>query len=128
MEAAREDDPELGELLEVMALWREHVGITDEAVGSDPIAARDLAARAASRAPTQMGAPTDYAVPDLREALLRIAGERGVISTRRLGKWLLSREGRIVDGLALRRRPSGRDGATRWAHYSAAGWAPAGRR
>lgn len=36
--------------------------------------------------------------PDLRRALLRVAGTDGQINTRTLGCWLRSRAGRTIDG------------------------------
>ncbi|MGI4942041.1 MAG: hypothetical protein ACRYHQ_16020, partial [Janthinobacterium lividum] len=87
MESAREDDPELTEMREVLALWQQHVG-------ADGRTARDIAEEASRRLASQMGEPTDFAAPELRDALLRVAGDRGTISTRRLSKWLLDHEGR----------------------------------
>ena len=109
MEAAREDDPELGELREVMAFWREGLGV------GEAYTARELAEAAAAHEPTVIGEPTAPALPDLRDAFLRIAGERGTISTRRLGKWLLGREGRIVDGLRIAKAGLAHGSVVRWA-------------
>ena len=39
--------------------------------------------------------------PEFRDLLMRIAGDRGGVSTRRLARWLRRSEGRIVDGLKL---------------------------
>jgi hypothetical protein len=36
-----------------------------------------------------------------RDLLIRIAGDRGSVSTRSLARWLRRFEGRIVDGLKL---------------------------
>ncbi|MGI4941677.1 MAG: bifunctional DNA primase/polymerase [Janthinobacterium lividum] len=108
MESAREDDPELTEMREVLALWQQHVG-------TDGRTARDIAEEASRRATSQMGEPTDFAAPELRDALLRIAGDRGTISTRRLGKWLMDHEGRIVGGMRIARAGSAQGGVHRWA-------------
>ncbi|MGI4976796.1 MAG: bifunctional DNA primase/polymerase [Janthinobacterium lividum] len=108
MEAARQDDPELTEMREVLTLWQQHVGTDGRTV-------RDIAEEASRRAPSQMGEPTDFAAPELRDALLRIAGDRGTISTRRLGKWLLDHEGRIVGKLRIMRSGSAQGGVHRWA-------------
>jgi len=99
MLAARDDDPELTELREVLALW-------DEAFGSDRKTAKEVADAIHLKEPTQMGEPTDYRHPELRDALLRLVGERGEVNTKRLGRWLLSREGRIVDGRRFKRAPT----------------------
>ena len=107
MERAREDDPELEELREVIVRWH-------EAIRFEPIAVRDLADRADERHEGFSGGG-DYIRPDLREVLLRIAGERGAISTRRLGYWLRNREGRIVDGRKIVRTGRAHDSVALWA-------------
>jgi putative DNA primase/helicase len=62
-----------------------------------------------------MGEPTEYRFPDLRDALLRLFGERGEVNTNRMGRWLLSREGRIVGGLRIKRGVSeAHGGVVRW--------------
>ncbi len=108
MELAREDDPELTEMREVLTLWQQHVG-------ADGRTARDIAEEASRRLASQIGEPTDFAAPELRDALLRIAGDRGTISTRRLGKWLMDHEGRIVGKLRIMRSGSAQGGVHRWA-------------
>jgi len=47
----------------------------------------------------------EFAQPEFRDALLRIAGEGGAVSSKRLGKWLSKISGRIVGGLRLEMRP-----------------------
>ena len=108
MEAAREDDPELTEMREILTLWQQTFGQEGKTV-------RDVAEEASSRKPTQMGEPTDFAAPELRDALLRVAGDRGNISTRRLGKWLMDHEARIVGGLRIKRDGMAHGGIARWA-------------
>ena len=108
MEKAREDDPELAELREVTSLWRDTLGI------GDGFTVKGLADHADERAPTKMGEPTDYAHPEWRDCLLRIAGERGAISTRRLGNWLRDREGRIAGGLRLVKAGTAQGGVAKW--------------
>ncbi len=108
MEAAREDDPELSEMREVLTLWVQQFA-------QEGRTARDAAEEASARAPTQIGEPTDFAAPELRDALLRIAGDRGIINTRRLGKWLLDHEGRIVGGVRIKRDGAAQGGLIRWA-------------
>jgi putative DNA primase/helicase len=110
MEAARDDDPELGELREMVVTWRDAL-VVDEA-----ITVRDLVDAAELHATDENGRPTaDYSRPDLREALHKIAGERGVINTKRLGKWLADRAGRIVVGHRISKAVgSASGGLVRW--------------
>ena len=90
MESAREDDPELAELRELMIVWKATMGI------GEGFTVKDLADRAEERTRTVMGEPTEHAHPDWRDCLLRLAGERGAVNTKRLGRWLMGREGRIA--------------------------------
>jgi hypothetical protein len=109
MADARADDPELGELTEVLSAWAAALGT------GRGYTVRDIAGATEERAETVMGEPTDFRHPDLRDALARVAGERGEVNTRRLGKWLASREGRIVGGLRLAKLPGlAHGGIPRW--------------
>jgi putative DNA primase/helicase len=108
MEAARADDPELTEMREILMLWH-------QAFGEEGKTVRDVADDACSRAHTVMGEPTEFSHPELRDALLRVAGDKGNINTRRLGEWLKNHEGRIVSSLKVRRVGEAKGGVTRWA-------------
>jgi putative DNA primase/helicase len=108
METARADDPELTELREMIEAWSDSMGI------GQGYTVREVADKAGEREQTKIGEPTDIAHPDLREALTRVAGDRGVISTKRLGKWLLSKEKRMVGRLRFERMGTAHGGAARW--------------
>jgi putative DNA primase/helicase len=99
MEAARDDDPELGELREVLGAWQDNLSVGER------YTVRAIADAAESRIMDDTAADftNAFRLPDLRDALLRIAGERGCINTKRLGKWFLKYEGRIVGKLRLTR-------------------------
>jgi putative DNA primase/helicase len=111
MEAARDDDPDLAELREVLGMWKAHLGS-----GSGyAFTARDAAKTACKREVSQMGEPTDFTYPEFRDVLLRIAGDRGNVNTRKLGNWLLDHAGRIVGGLRVVKLPGmDRSGVVRW--------------
>lgn len=79
MAQVREADPRRLQLLAVMAHWNEVIG--DERVTVNEVIA----------AAVRSGG-------EFREALLAVAGERGAIDGRRLGRWLGAHKGRIVDG------------------------------
>ncbi|HEV7266378.1 MAG TPA: hypothetical protein VGN83_15875 [Falsiroseomonas sp.] len=96
MEAAREDDPDLTELREILGLWH-------ASFGKDDYTTSEVVQQVSLREETKMGEPTDYRHPDLRDALLRIFGERGEINTKKMGNWLRAKEGRIAEGLRIRR-------------------------
>jgi hypothetical protein len=109
MELARADDPDLGETREMITVWREVLGC------GESFTAREIAEKAEEHTQTRMGEPTDYAHPEFRELLLRLFGDRGMVNTRRLGRWLLSRERRIVSGHRLIRCGTASGGVARWA-------------
>jgi hypothetical protein len=88
MEQAREDDPELTTLRQVIGAWHAHYADSPQ-TGS-------RAADEALAAERDENGDMQFARPDLREALMQIAGERNAINTRRLGNWLSKFEGRIV--------------------------------
>jgi putative DNA primase/helicase len=108
MEQARDADPELSDLREALAVWATTLGCRDGFTASD------IAKHAEERAPTILGEPPDYAHPELREVVHRLAGVRGTIDTRRLGKWLLGREGRIVGNQKFIRRGKAHGGVVMW--------------
>lgn len=106
-EQARDGDPELTALREFLTTWR-------EAIGGETLALRGAIEIATSRTADPDGIGS-YRWPDFREALLAIAGFKGSIDSRRLGKWMDGHEGRIVDGLRLRK-------GTRDSHSKVARW------
>jgi hypothetical protein len=90
MEEMRGADPKLEALTEVIEQW-------DAVVGEDPINVRELIDRATSQRSQIYGRP-EFVHPELREALLIVAGDKGVINSRRLGQWLGGHQNRIVGG------------------------------
>jgi len=99
MEAARRDDPVLEELREMLGAWEQCLEIGTR------YTTKDLADAAEAKRfdPDHGHAMADHMHPELREAVLRIAGDRGGINTRKLGNWIARYEGRIVGGLRLTR-------------------------
>jgi putative DNA primase/helicase len=88
MEQAREDDPELSDLRQVIGAWHEQYG--DIAKVSGRVAEDAVETDRDDKGEILMKRPA------LREALMQVAAEGKGISTRRLGKWLSKHEGRIV--------------------------------
>ena len=91
MEQARDKDPKLGELAEVLSHWK-------TALGTDGITVRRIIDKATRQTTGTLVGKSDYDFPDMREALLAVAGQGGVINGRRLGKWLSAQTDRIVGG------------------------------
>jgi len=96
MEAAREEDVELVSTRELFALWQQHLQ-ADKAYSAFEVAEvaadKDLGTNALER-------------PEFHDFLLQVAGNRGLVSTRRLGTWLGKIVGRIVDGMKLLVEPA----------------------
>lgn len=91
MERAREDDPELIELRDVMTMWARFIGLNNEA------AAKALIRDADMRLQDDNGRLHDYTNPELRDVLLAIAGGRnGSVDAKRFSWWLRSKKGRVV--------------------------------
>jgi putative DNA primase/helicase len=97
METARDEDPELSDLREALALWKQVVGVDRS------VTCKVLTDIASSRYRDNFGADAELQYPEFHDAMHRIAGERGGFNTRRLGRWLLGHEGRIIDGLRIRK-------------------------
>ncbi|HXP05807.1 MAG TPA: hypothetical protein VN808_16935 [Stellaceae bacterium] len=88
MSEARRDDPILGSLLAVIEQWR-------AVLGDQRVTCRHIAETA-----NEHGL-TGFSHGEFRDALLRVCGENGNISTRRLGQWLGQVKGRTVAGKRL---------------------------
>lgn len=109
METARADDPELSELRELLALWEAALGKNEGKT------ARELDEESRRDKRTSVGViPGELEFPDLRNALMRIAGEKGQINTRRLGRWFLDKEARVVGKVKLGRLGTASGGLIRW--------------
>ena len=114
MEAAREDDPELGELREMIAVWGAAFGSIPTTCKAAIAAATERVAKPDPKGEVSQYAPlTEIRYADLQPTLLQVAGVRGVVDAKKLGIWLKSREGRVV-GKQRFERDGTLDGAARW--------------
>ena len=106
MEIAREEDTEVIDMREIFTLWSSHVGTQTDTT------ALKIAEKACERT---YGGAEGFVLPEFRDALLRIAGDRGQVNTRRLAGWIRAREGRIINGLRIKRQPTvSHEGAMQW--------------
>ena len=114
METARADDPELETIREVMAAWHDANGPAGTTCRRTIVLASERCARV-----DENGDHSAYAsqhglrFPGLHDALARVAMGRSGIDATRLGRWLQSREGRIVDGRRFKRDGT-TEGSARW--------------
>ena len=109
MERSRAEDPRRQELAAVLHQWRNELG-------QHPVTVKELIDRATTKynpGPNLDFNPTGFACPDLREALLVVAGDGGAINSRRLGTWLGRNKGKVVEGLKLAPATM-QDGNKRW--------------
>ncbi len=105
MSVAREMDPQLDALTSLLVQWR-------DTLGQGSYTSREIVAAAYETRPTEDGG-TALLRADLREALMVVAGDGRVVTTRRLGRWLTSSSGRIVGGMQISKGPL-RDGIGTW--------------
>lgn len=108
METAREDDPELSDLKELLTAWAYEIGTTESLTGAE------LSERIAERTHAEDGSQSGFVNPRMREIVLRVAAVKGVIDGRRLGNFLRNKEGRITNGQKLRKAGSAQGGSIRW--------------
>jgi hypothetical protein len=98
MEAVRADDPKLEAMTAVMTQWA--LALCDRRVTVRAV----IDAATEQRTPLGFSYPKqEFIRPDFREALLAVAGEGGVVNSRRLGRWVAATEGRIVGQWRLER-------------------------
>ncbi len=116
VEEVRSLDPARNGLMAVVAQW-------ETVVGTGAVTAGDLIDIACSRKSAlgdvaQGAHQYEFAHPELREALLEVAGSKGNINNVRLGKWLASNKDRLVEGCRIVCDGVSR-GLTRWRLESA---------
>jgi putative DNA primase/helicase len=91
METARGQDPELMSIRELFGHWRTEMTLNEGYTSNSII---QVACK-------RNADDTGFLRPEFRDLLLRVAGDGGAVSSRRLGKWLSRISGRIVDGCRL---------------------------
>jgi hypothetical protein len=105
MNDLRRTDPRLEEAQTVISQWR-------AAIGTERVTAAQVI-KAATRQNGYDSAGSELVHADFRDALLAVAGHGGAINGRRLGKWLSSHAGRIINGFRFE-HSGNRDGAAMW--------------
>ncbi|MGL4961003.1 MAG: hypothetical protein ACRC67_07205 [Inquilinus sp.] len=90
MEKAREEDPQLMEIKEIFGQWRECLHLGDR-----------YTTKAIITCATDSFGQDGLRYPDLNDALVKVAGQGGRISSKSLGRWLMRTHGRVVNGLKI---------------------------
>lgn len=116
METAREEDPVLSAIRELFGHWSEHLSLSS---GYTTNAIIKTACEKGPGLDFNYGSQ-EFKAPEFRDLLLRVAGDGGAVSSRRLGKWLSGISGRVVDDHRLEMRIDGSNGN----RYSLIGPAP----
>lgn len=109
MEEAREDDPELGELRDLLDAWVNEIGDTLALTVSDIIE------MIGERFPEEVdGTPAAYKFPRMREVILRYAPARKPADNKSIGNAIRLRAGRIYAGYRLVKAGKAHGNVVRW--------------
>jgi hypothetical protein len=106
MESARTDDPALQAMQAVFAALKETMGFENAKSVAQIIQSADKTAAGVNG--------FQLAHPGLKEALVTVAGQRGTIDARELGKWFGRHKGRIARGVRLEGHSDEHGHAARW--------------
>lgn len=96
-ECARDDDPELIQIRDIVTQWENTIGKDSARTVKQVVEISNL------RETSEFGDPAEYRSPEFREALMSVAGVRGEIDNKKLGNWIRSIEGRISNGMRIKR-------------------------
>ena len=98
LNTVRANDPKLDAIIAVLTQWW-------DVLGPARVSGQDIIEGAIRVRPSN----SHYSKPEMenpafREALLQVAGDAGVVNSRRLSKWIASNENRIVEGFRIARK------------------------
>jgi putative DNA primase/helicase len=109
MASARENDPVNLSLRAVFGSLKDAVGLGRQLSSADLIAlATEKTTRTGGEGDYRDNVEQEWSHPDLREALLLVAGKGGFIDSRALGNWFAKYRGRIAQGVRLDGSTEGR--------------------
>jgi len=121
IDTARDEDPDLAELRNVIVGWEEAIGTNIELGPGEIVAIAEKQEYEVSDDPYQRSSAKGYLHPEFRQALLEVAHDPKAIDPRRLAHWLIRRKGRIVDGFRVVGRLDGHTKRWRWKLQRAGG-------
>src|SRR6185437_1197503 len=96
-ETAREDDTDLLALRQIITNWNEVIGDREAKT------VREILEIADERLSDEFGNQGSYRWQDFRDSLSEVAGTKFGIDGNKLGHWIRAREGRIVNGLRIKK-------------------------
>jgi hypothetical protein len=113
METTRAEDPKLLGLKAMVSAMAECVGL------GVAMTAKDIVAKAHETRPKTgtdgaITGPVEQATPELKDALVMVASDRGSIDTARLGYWLRANAGRVIDDMHIEKAGESRTGISQW--------------
>lgn len=106
MDEARDDDPDLLDLKELLDAWKQEIGTLE------CLTTADLVSRISDKQYTDHDAP--YTCSRLRDFVLRVANRRGMVDSKLLGMFLRAKSGRIINGLSLVTQSRAHGGSPKW--------------
>lgn len=114
MEEARDNDPEIETIREIMAAWNDANGTIATTCKRTIALAAEKGARPDANGDVSPYAPqNEPRFPNLHDALARVAMGRQGLDVVMLGNWLRRTEGRLVDGQKFQ-RDGATEGSARW--------------
>ena len=93
MERTRQEDLRLAELITILEQW-------GAVLGERRVSVKEVIEEATKTNSLDLNSK-GFVHAEFREALLVVAGDGGAINSRRLGKWLAAKKGRIVGGARI---------------------------
>ena len=112
LEAAREDDPDLSDLRDLLSAWVEEFGDIGAFTCSEIV--DKMGEKEANPDDDGREGPPIWKHPRMREIIIRISNGKTMGDTRRLGNSFKDREGRVADGYRMRRSGASSGGVIRW--------------
>lgn len=110
----REVDPVVQELAGLMRGWEAVIGLNVPRTSSDLKVLVNRGLHRTLHESDDQWQVRQLAFPEFRDALVTVAGERGLLDSNRLGAWLRRRKGRIVNGRRFMADEGTSGGTNRW--------------
>jgi putative DNA primase/helicase len=105
MDEAREDDPELTELIELLTVWKEEIGYLT-------VTSAEIISMISEK--EYEDEENSWKYPGMREIITRVGMNRTGVDSKKIGYFLKSKSGRIVQGLKMKKVGTTKNGMVKW--------------